>query len=186
MPEVLAQFDQPIQKPHGPAYRAQACGAPMPDGLWEAWIEFIPLDGGPPVRSPRETTQPNKVDTAYWASGLSVTYLEGALERALRPPAARVTSPAAEPIFNTPAPGHISVEVRARVHAILDPFSVYEKGEIALRQKLGALSVMHLVNIIFAYNLSDEPPSVLNRLPHEALVEIITLGVQARLSSQRT
>jgi hypothetical protein len=61
MAEVFAQFFDPIVC-DGVAYRAQACGAPMGDGLWAAWIEFIPLDGGPPLRSPRETTQPNRQD----------------------------------------------------------------------------------------------------------------------------
>jgi hypothetical protein len=57
----------------------------MPDGLWEGWIEFIPTDGGAPLRSRRETTQPNRDDAVYWATGLTPVYLEGALERALRP-----------------------------------------------------------------------------------------------------
>ncbi len=59
MAEVLAQFADPVADDDGHRYRAQACGAPMPDGLWEGWIEFVPLNGGTPVRSPRETTQPN-------------------------------------------------------------------------------------------------------------------------------
>jgi hypothetical protein len=64
-------------------YEARAYGAAIDDVLWEGWVEFVPIDGGPPVRSPRETTQPNRVDTEYWASGLTAVYLEGALIRAL-------------------------------------------------------------------------------------------------------
>ena len=55
----------------GVAYRAQACGDAMPDGKWQGWIEFLPLDGTEPIRSGRETTQPNRTDTEYWATGLS-------------------------------------------------------------------------------------------------------------------
>ena len=84
MAEVLTQFAEPVLSKEQKFYRAQACGALTSDGLREGWIEFIPLDGGTPVRSPRETTQPNRVGTAYWASGLSTIYLEGALERAWR------------------------------------------------------------------------------------------------------
>jgi hypothetical protein len=74
----------------------------MSDGLWEAWIEFVPIDGGPAVRSPRETTQPNGRDAAYWASGLTPIYLEGALVRALNPAVRRAPTPA-KPLFDGPA-----------------------------------------------------------------------------------
>lgn len=103
MAEVLAQFADPVTGADGRVYRAQACGAPMPDGIWEGWIEFLPADGGPALRSPRETTQPNRTDTAYWASGLTAVYLEGALDRALNPPVRHAPAPA-EPRFDGPAP----------------------------------------------------------------------------------
>jgi hypothetical protein len=35
------------------------------------------------MRTPRETEQPNREDLAYWATGLTQVYLEGALTRAL-------------------------------------------------------------------------------------------------------
>ena len=58
----------------------------MPDGLWHGWLEFEPVDGCnvPALQSPRETTQPNRTDAVYWATGLTAVYLEGALERAIR------------------------------------------------------------------------------------------------------
>ena len=56
---------------------------------------------------------------------------------------------------------------------MLDPFSVFEKGEVLLRKELGALSPWHLVNIIRAYRLSAEPDDVLNRMPGAALADII-------------
>jgi hypothetical protein len=82
MSQLLVEFSEPVHSDDGHLFRAQARGAATTDGLWEGWIEFIPLVGGVPLRSPRETTQPNKVDTEYWASGLTPTYLEGALDRA--------------------------------------------------------------------------------------------------------
>lgn len=178
MAEVLARFSEPVTDQDRRAYRAQACGAPRPDGLWEGWIEFVPLNGGPAVRSPRETTQPNGRDAAYWASGLTPIYLEGALARALNPTVRRVPAPA-EPLFDGPAPEKVSVTParRASADAILDPFSVYEKGETLLRKELNALSPWHLVNIIVAYGLSGEPIDTLNRLPGAALVDIIVEGV---------
>jgi hypothetical protein len=170
MAEVLAQFAEPLSTSDGSRYLAQACGAPNAGGLWEGWIEFIPSNGGRALRSARETTQPNKTDAEYWASGLTMIYLEGALTRALNPPSRKaMVQPHAA--FNAPAP---------RVDAILDPFSVFEKGETILRKELGALAAWHLVNIIAAYQLSDEPMSVLNALPAAPLIEIIVSGVRLR------
>jgi hypothetical protein len=150
MAEVLARFSDHVADDEGRAYRAQACGAPNADGLWDGWIEFMPLDGGPAVRSPRETTQPNGRDAAYWASGLTAIYLEGALARALNPPVRR--SPAqAEPLFDGPAADRVSPAARSMPtgDAVLNPFSVFEKGEVLLRKELGALSPWP-VNIIRA------------------------------------
>ena len=71
MAEVLIEFEAPVRSPKGPMYDARVCGRQREDRLWEGWIEFTPLDGGEPVRSGRETTQPNRADLLYWASGLT-------------------------------------------------------------------------------------------------------------------
>lgn len=185
MAEVLAEFADPVVYADV-AYRAQACGAPASDGLWEGWIEFAPVDGGAPVRSGRETTQPNRVDAVYWASGLTHIYLEGALARALKPLVRPIATPSA-PLFDAPAPDSTTLPPRAVPvqEAVLDPFSVYEKGETLLRQELGALSAWHLVNIIRAFGLSNESTVVLNRLPASALIDMIVVGVREQASARR-
>jgi len=66
----------------GTTYHARVCGAVLDDSLWEGWVEFEPVDGGETLHSGRETTQPNRGDTVYWATGLTEVYLEGALTRA--------------------------------------------------------------------------------------------------------
>jgi len=157
MAEVLARFSNPVLD-GAVVFQAQACGAPMSDGRWTAWIEFIPVDGGQPLRSPRETTQPNRIDAEYWATGLTPVYLEGALQRAQNPTVVRTRTELPEPVFSEPA------------DAILDPFYAYRKGETLLSQQLNALSPWHLVNIIRAYGLSEEPAAVLDQLPAAALV----------------
>jgi hypothetical protein len=133
--EVLVQFTDGVPG-EGIHYTAKACGAPMADGLWH---EFTPSDGGAVLRSGRETTQPNREDTVYWATGLTGIYLEGALRRTLKP---RVRVPSAAddtaPAFDAPAPDVI--EPPRIPTSILDPFSVYRKGESVLRRQLGALS----------------------------------------------
>jgi len=84
MAELFIRFQTSVTGPDGLQYEARACGAAIEgDVLWEGWVEFVRIDGGRTIRTPRETTQPNRVDTAYWASGLEPVYLEGALVRAL-------------------------------------------------------------------------------------------------------
>ena len=53
------------------------------DGMWEAWIEFHPEDGGPVRATDRESTQPNRTAVEYWVSGLEPVYFEGAFVRAV-------------------------------------------------------------------------------------------------------
>jgi hypothetical protein len=157
-------------------YIARACGAEMPDGLWQGWIEFLPVANGPAVRSGRETTQPNREDALYWATGLTTVYLEGALERALKPPARAAADPILPPVFQGPA----SESFDATPESILNPFSVYRKGESLLRRQLGALSPWHLVNIIIAHDLADRSADALNAMNAAELIDIIVSGVRAQ------
>jgi hypothetical protein len=185
MAETLLQFQAPVIGPNGVAYRARACGVGTAYGTWQGWIEFDPIDrpaGSGTLRTPRETTQPNRADTVYWATGLTQVYLEGALQRALVPPVRRSAALVEDPVFEGPAPSAPSVHPAepARASAILDPFSVYEKGEALLRQQLAALSPRHLVNIILDYELSTEHAALLNREPAALLIERIVAAVQPR------
>src|SRR4026207_881128 len=102
MAEVLAEFPETIVARDGDTYRAHAVGAMMSDTRWEGWIEFVPVVGGPPLRTPRETTQTNRGDMVYWATGLTAVYLEGALARAMAPPIVRHPSAPVAPMFDEP------------------------------------------------------------------------------------
>jgi hypothetical protein len=82
--EELLVFEKTIEGPESRSWEARVQGLERDDGLWEGWVQFTPVDGGAPVRTDRETTQPNLHDLQYWASGLTYFFLEGALERALR------------------------------------------------------------------------------------------------------
>jgi hypothetical protein len=169
MPETLLQYQQPVVAPDGTAFEARACGSPMPDGVWQGWIEFIPLDGGEPT-------------------GVSPVYLEGALRRALTKRVEVIPPPPQPSVFPGPAPAVPILEPAAPTSSVLNPFSVYEKGEALLRRQLGALSAWHLVNIILDYELSYESVEALNTMPAATLVEIIVAAVQARahVSARRT
>jgi hypothetical protein len=87
MTETLVEFDTLIRSADGTRWAPRVCGCTA-NGSWEGWIEFTPTSGAlEPVRTPRETEQPNRTDLMYWAQGLTRIYLEGALHRALEPPA---------------------------------------------------------------------------------------------------
>ena len=86
MAQTLIRFDTPVIYRDGRTVPAQACGRERENGQWEAWLEFEDIETGEVLRSQRETTQPNQEDAAYWATGLTPVYLEGALDRILNPP----------------------------------------------------------------------------------------------------
>jgi hypothetical protein len=85
MAEVLVTFTTPTKARNGDLYYGRVLGRAASNGLWEGRIEFELAGSDEIVMTDRETEQPNRTDLNYWAQGLSATYLEGALERALRP-----------------------------------------------------------------------------------------------------
>lgn len=177
----------PVKAPDGELYYARACGRPRDDGTWEGWLEFETLDGGAAHRTPRETTQPNFTDLAYWATGLTGVYLEGALRRALERRVVVVEEPS-EPAFDGPAEDADVVVVPApaavaadSVDAILDPFEVYARGEGALRAQLRALATWHIRNIARAYDIVPDPVTV-ETLGKTALIEAIVAAARTAAS----
>ena len=183
--ELFLEFPDLVTSDDGQDYLARACGGPMPNGQWHGWIEFIPVGGdGIVLRSPRETTQPNRQDTEYWATGLAPVYLRGALHRALRPLPPRVLPPELKPAYHGPAPyfAESDLPVAKARDSILDPYSVYRNGELRLRGQLSALSVWHLANIAEAYSLVDGGVDP-TRLSQPALVEMIVSAIKRRAGS---
>jgi hypothetical protein len=180
--EVFVQFADPVHDGSGRFYTARACGAEMAaDGRWQGWVEFLSADGQEAFRTGRETTQPNRTDAEYWATGLTNVYLEGALQRAMKP--LRFASDPEVPPLIFDAPADAEEERVATPDSILNPFSVYRKGEALLRGQLSALSAFHLVNIIRAYALSEEPPSRLSLMSPAELIEITVAGVRHQLTA---
>lgn len=185
MAEVLLQFDSPVSDQAGRAYTARACGRAGDDGLWDGWIEFTPRGGGTTLRTERETTQPNRPDLEYWASGLTEAYLQGALERALEPLPAPAKPRAVEPVYEGPRPVGISSATPPPPRdfpprAVLDPFAVYTQGEDVLREELAALDDGHLRNIIRAHALAEVTPGELAQISRPVLMDLIVSGVRRR------
>jgi hypothetical protein len=112
-----------------------------------------------------------------------VTAEDGArhVARAVGPLAKPPARQTPQPHFDEPAPDRI--EAPPPTDGILNPFSVYRKGETLLRRQLGALSVWHIVNIVRAYGLSDLSSQALNGMSAPDLIELIVSVVRARAES---
>jgi hypothetical protein len=190
MTDVLVEFDAVLTATNGSRWVPRACGRVAEDGLWEGWLEFLPTaEGADPVRSGRETEQPNRDDLTYWAQGLSRTYLEGALERAIgaRPgPFTRHVE--GRPHFEKPAPHAVpddtalSGDSGLGRHPVLNPFEVYQEGQDILVQQLSALATGRLRDIAVAYGFGD--PATVDGAAREQLTSIIVAGVRRPLADE--
>lgn len=182
MARVVLTYRTTLATPEGRTYRPRACGRPRDDGSWEGWLEFLSDDPSKVVRTARETSQPNLPDLEYWATGLTPVYLEGALDRALAGPLEAETAPVPEtPVYDEPAPV-IAPAAPLITAPVLDPFSVYAKGETLLRQQLQALDARHLRQIVRFYRLATADVD-LEALTEPDLIAWIVAGVRTRLDA---
>ena len=83
MDTLFQQFERPIADNNGDAFLVFVQGRSRPHDTWEGWLVFERQRDARRFATPVETTQPDANAILYWASGLTDTYLEGALERAL-------------------------------------------------------------------------------------------------------
>jgi hypothetical protein len=183
--DVLLQFDTVVTDKTVGSFTPRVVGREGADGLWEGWIEFVPTAGGETLRTQRETQQPERQHVEYWAGGLTQTYLEGALQRALNPgtPDLRPHNVQASPAFDAPAPArslHADGGRAMHTHAVLDPFEVYAQGEDVLRGQLGALDEIHLRNIVREHQLVGESEVELQAMRRAGLVDMIAAAVRKR------
>ena len=81
-PVLAHDFLEPFVAADGQTYVVRAYGQARADGTWIGWLTFVGADGQTIKRTPRETTQSNQDQLAYWASGLQQSYLDGAFRRA--------------------------------------------------------------------------------------------------------
>ena len=184
MAEVLTSFATPVSDELG-SYYARAVGRRADDGMWEWWIEFVPVNGGSDVLvSGIESRQPEHQHLAYWATGLTHVYLEGALSRARKPLTVRVPV-VDEPVSDKPASRRVVAErVVPKPEPVLDPFDVGERNLDILRQDLTALNRPRLLNIISAYGLAGVDAD-LTSMSDAELMGLIVGAVEARLLSAR-
>lgn len=88
MPDVIADLDTTVTSSDGREYYVQVA-AEQKGSVWEAGLEFVPVDDGLDVLlTNMETTQPTRDDVVRWATTLTPVFLQGAFSRALRATAA--------------------------------------------------------------------------------------------------
>ncbi len=181
-PRVLRTLDDPVHA-DGESYTVNVCGRLRPDGQWEAWIEFVPVAGGPALRSRRETTQSDLPNLARWAAGLTDVYVEGSLQRTLRMEAPR--PPVLPPLRNPPHFAGPSPESAARGRVApddtaLNPVVQFRHGEAHLRQKLADLPAADLRTIALVYDIDQAGSIDVDSLGRDELIELIVAWVKRR------
>lgn len=180
MSEVLRTFDEPIRDESG-EYHARVVGRLASDGMWEGWMEFVPLDGrSETFISPAESRQPEREHLVYWATGLTVVYAEGSLQRARRPVTVR-TRVVEVPASDAPASRVVTASPRVvGPEPLLDPFEVGSRSLDILRQELHALDRARLLNLIAAYDLNPTNQD-LQPFTDAQLVAFIIAAVESAL-----
>jgi hypothetical protein len=184
MAVVFRVFEEPVSDAAG-SYHTRVVGRRAEDGMWEGWMEFVANAGTSdgPFISAVESRQPEREHLAYWASGLSLVYMEGALERARKPARVRA-APVEIPISDHPAPRSVPArESLGLGQPILDPFEVGARSLDVLGQELGALGPARLLNIISAYRLNpgNEDLAAMNE---RQLIRLIVSAVANQLTDR--
>jgi hypothetical protein len=148
--------------------------------MWEGWFEFEPIDRkAETLVGPVESRQPEREHLAYWASGLSPVFLEGALHRAQHPLVVR-TRVIEAPSSDHPAPRAVAAPPRdVKPEAVLDPFEIGGRNLDILAQELRALNRPRLLNIIAAYDLNPARQDI-SWMTDAQLARFIVVAVEAQ------
>jgi len=181
MAEVFMSFDTPISDELG-TYHPRVVGRQAEDGMWEGWLEFLPIDGGGEVQvGPVESRQPERHDLVYWATGLTPIFLEGALQRAKSPLTVRVRQ-IEIPLSDAPARKAVTTTrvISPGPEPVLDPFEIGGRSLDILKQELGALNRPRLINIIASYDLNPGGED-LSWMSDRQLVQFIVTAVEAQM-----
>lgn len=98
MERLLSTFETPYTDSDGEIYDVHLYGRSRPADTWQGWLLFTRRRDGKSFPTDVETTQPSGEAVAYWGTGLTPAYFDGAFTRARRftvpqPPARPVPRP---------------------------------------------------------------------------------------------
>src|SRR5260221_10573910 len=85
MQTLLQEFERHLVGSDGEEYAVLLYGRSRPGDTWQGWLVFVRGRDNRRFATPVETTQPNAEAIVYWSSGLTNTYFDGALRRAMDP-----------------------------------------------------------------------------------------------------
>jgi hypothetical protein len=172
MTEIIADVETTVVSPDGHEYYVQVGGERLATGLWEAWLEFVPLDGSLDVLlTTTETTQPTRDAVVRWSETVTPVYLQGALARAVAATDRRRLT------RNYPV-------AASAVTAPFDPFAVFPSGKEALRARLRVRSRSELLAIVEQYGLNPAAKR-LTWLSDSQLVTFIVTAVEVQALSRK-
>lgn len=180
MAEVLAAYAVPVRD-HRESFRARSIGRRADDGMWEGWLEFVRVGASSHVQvGSVESRQAERGHLLYWARGLTLVYLEGALGRARTRLILPSTASAARPASNAPAPRPGVLPHSALPHAVLDPFKAGARNLRVLEQQLRALNRPRLLNIVAAHGLNGAGENLM-WMSDAQLAHFIVIAVETQL-----
>ena len=168
MAELIAHLPFRVVDTQGREFYVSVVGDTRPDGEWEGWLEYVPLDDTDVLVTRIETTQPNRATLERWADGLTTFYVEGAFSRAVPD-----TSDRLRPRIVATRAEAVAAAVRAMVD-LPDPFELYTLGPDRMRARLSALPRVTLLEIITAFELNPAGKSLAWLSDHQLVTFIVT------------
>jgi hypothetical protein len=177
MSEVIADLHYRLSDSEGREFLASVAAQQRLTGTWEAWLEFVPLDGTGPLITPIETTQSNRAALEHWAEALEGTYVEGAFRRA-------VDASGDEYVSRLAARAMPFEPVPLNDVDLPNPFQLFENGREGMRTRLNALSRLILQNMIDTYGLNPAGKD-LSWLSDRQMVTFIITAVETQIAMRR-
>lgn len=178
MTELIADLPYRVIDVGGNEYYASVAAEQRPDGMWEAWLEYVPLEESDALLTDTETTQSTREDLVRWAETLTETYVQGAFPRAVAATTgsrliAQRSDVGLDPELTTSA-------VRSGLE---DPFELYSLVGISeMRAHLLARPRSTLLAIIDAFGLNPARKS-LSWLTQSQLATFIVTATEVQLAS---
>ena len=167
VPEIIADLQTTVISPQTGEHYVQVVAEQLPGGLWEAWLEFVPIaDDQAVLLTDTETTQSSREDLERWSAALTSVYVEGAFARATRAGGQRSLVRAYDTTIDS--------------RTTSDPFEMLRRaGRNGLRVRLGGLTRSEMLAIIRQHDLNPGAKS-LARLSDSQLVTFIVTAVEVQ------
>ena len=157
----------------GTEFYVSVAGEQTADGIWEGWLEYVPLDDSDALVTPTETTQSTRGALQHWADVIDETYVQGAFARAV---AVTNAGPARLAATRFAAAAGVRSDV-----GVPDPFVLLQSGREAMRDRLLALPRDMLLDVIAGFGLNPAGKS-LTWLTDRQLVTFIITAAEVQAS----